>query len=225
MSDYPLIDLRSVCKRYGLGTSEVHALRGVDLRIEKGEFVALCGPSGSGKTTLLNICGLIDTLDEGGYSFDGRDVGNLSQRALTAQRKHSIGFIFQGFNLLPIMTVYENVEYPLTLLGVNAARRREQVRSILERVGLWSLRKQFPEQISGGQKQRAAIARALIKQPALVIADEPTANLDTATATNTIDLMRELRQQMQVTFVIATHDERMTSRCDRSIHLVDGQLQ
>jgi len=220
-----LIHLDQVSKTYLMGAARVPALREVTLSIEAGEFTALTGPSGSGKSTLLNVCGLIDQPDAGSISIDGRATGQLSQKELTLIRREKIGFIFQGFNLVPVMTAFENVEYPLFLAGNAATDRRERVREVLSRVGLSELAQRRPDELSGGQRQRVAIARALVKQPRLVVADEPTANLDSATATQIIDLMHELGRSNGTTFLIATHDARVTSRCDRSIVLTDGVLQ
>ena len=220
-----LIRLDQVSKTYLMGAARVPALREVTLSIEAGEFTALTGPSGSGKSTLLNVCGLIDQPDSGSISIDGRATRQLSQKELTLIRREKIGFIFQGFNLVPVMTAFENVEYPLFLAGNAATDRRQRVREVLSRVGLSELAQRRPDELSGGQRQRVAIARALVKEPRLVVADEPTANLDSATATQIIDLMHELGRSNGTTFLIATHDARVTSRCDRSIVLTDGVLQ
>ena len=220
-----LIRLESVSKSYAMGAVPVAALREISLSIEAGEFAALTGPSGSGKSTLLNICGLVDRPDAGRLFIDGQAMGDLPERALTYVRREKIGFVFQGFNLVPVMTAYENVEFPLFLAGTAAAERRGQVNHMLDRVGLIDQAQRRPDELSGGQRQRVAIARALVKRPRLVVADEPTANLDGATATQIIDLMHELGRSNGTTFVIATHDARVTSRCDRSILLTDGVLQ
>ena len=220
-----LIRLENVSKSYLMGQARVAALREVTLSIEAGEFTALTGPSGSGKSTLLNLCGLIDQPDSGDISIDDQPTGRLSQKDLTLIRREKIGFVFQGFNLVPVMTAFENIEYPLFLAGVGVAARRKQVDEILSRVGLSEQARRRPDELSGGQRQRVAIARALVKKPRLVVADEPTANLDSVTATQIIDLMHELGRSNGTTFVIATHDARVTSRCDRSIVLTDGVLQ
>ena len=220
-----LIRLDQVSKTYLMGAAQVPALHEVTLSIEAGEFTALTGPSGSGKSTLLNVCGLIDQPDSGTISIDEQATGQLTEKELTLIRREKIGFVFQGFNLVPVMTAYENVEYPLFLAGAGLKERRERVREILSRVGLSELAQRRPDELSGGQRQRVAIARALVKQPRLVVADEPTANLDSATATQIIDLMHELGRSHGTTFLIATHDARVTSRCDRSIVLTDGVLQ
>ena len=220
-----VMQLSNVSKTYQLGDNPVSALQNINLNIERGEFTALKGPSGSGKSTLLNICGLLDQADEGRYQLNGEDVNGLTQRQLTLLRREEIGFVFQGFNLVPVMTVYENVEYPLLIAGLPATPRHQRVTEILEQVDLGPFAGQLPDHLSGGQRQRVAVARALVKSPALVIADEPTANLDTETAHRIIDLMHDLGRAEQTTFLIATHDERMTSRCDRTLTLIDGVLQ
>ncbi len=220
-----LIRLERIKKSYRMGQAEVDALRDVTLTIHKGEFAALMGPSGSGKSTLLNICGLIDQPSAGSCWIDGQDTDRLSQRDLTLIRREKIGFVFQGFNLVPVMTTFENVEYPLLLAGVAPKARRDSVRHMLDRVGLADLERRRPDELSGGERQRVAIARALVKAPKLVVADEPTANLDSATANKIIELMHELGRSNGITFLIATHDTRMASQCDRIISLSDGVLQ
>ncbi len=221
----PLIEMRGIDKHYHLGETEVRALHSVDLLVERGAFVALSGPSGSGKSTLLNICGLIDHSDQGSYQLEGVDITKQDRASLTTLRRENIGFVFQSFNLVPVMTAYENVEYPLLLSGVATAQRRQRVTEILEQVGLDKFSRNLPDKLSGGQRQRVAIARALVKKPSLVVADEPTANLDTVTATQVIDLMHELGREIGTTFLVATHDERMTSRCERVVSLIDGEVQ
>lgn len=220
-----LLELTHVSKSYHLGNTTVPALKSVDLALQEGEFTALKGPSGSGKSTLLNLCGLLDTADTGAHRLKGEVINHASQHRLTELRRKLIGFVFQGFNLVPVMTVFENVEYPLLLSGVNLKQRTLAVNSLLERVGLVDFHHHRPDQLSGGQRQRVAVARALVKRPQLVIADEPTANLDGDTASSIIDLMHSMAKESQCTFLIATHDERMAVRCDRIVHLVDGVLQ
>jgi putative ABC transport system ATP-binding protein len=222
--DAPVIELRDVHKTYRLGEHTVPALRGVDLVVMPGELVALTGPSGSGKSTILNIAGLIDTPDAGAVWLRGQPVDAADDAAATTLRRDAIGFIFQGFNLVPVMTVADNVDYPLFLAGVPAAERRTRVAAALDAVGLREHADHRPDALSGGQRQRVAIARALIKRPGLVIADEPTASLDSATAAQMLDLMRDLGHRDGAAFLIATHDERLTRRCDRVIALRDGVI-
>ena len=220
-----VIELQGVHKSYRLGQHLVRALRGVDLQVQAGELLALTGPSGSGKSTILNLCGLIDQADQGCVAIQGRDIAHFSERELTLQRRQTIGFIFQSFNLVPVMTVAENVDYPLFLNGVPEAERKIRVAQQLKAVGLEEHAQHRPDALSGGQRQRVAIARALIKRPALVIADEPTASLDSVTADQVLDLMRERGQAEGAAFVIASHDDRLTRRADRIVHLLDGRLQ
>ena len=220
-----VLEVTGVSKSYVMGTQPFRALSDVTLAIGTGEFVALTGPSGSGKSTLLNLCGLIDRPDTGSLTVAGRETAGLTEEALTLLRRESVGFIFQSFNLVPVMTVFENVEFPLLLQGVEAGRRADRVREILDRVGLAGFEKRRPDELSGGQRQRVAIARALVKSSRLVIADEPTANLDSVTATQVTDLMRALGRDEGTTCVIATHDPRVADHCDRVFRLVDGVLQ
>jgi putative ABC transport system ATP-binding protein len=221
----PVVRLTQVKKNYRVGETEVQALRGVSLEVGAGELVALTGPSGSGKSTLLNICGLIDTPDAGEREMSGIKIDGSSEANLTQLRRVQVGFIFQSFNLVPVMTVYDNVEYALLLLGTPAAERRLRVRETLARVGLAEFERRLPDALSGGQRQRVAIARALVKSPSLVIADEPTGNLDSATAAQIVDLLRELAHERGAAVVVATHDDRMSNHCDRVLHLTDGELQ
>ena len=200
------------------------ALQGVDLDIQPGEMLALTGPSGSGKSTLLHLAGLIDRPDAGSITFDGQRVETLPERALTTLRRDAIGFIFQSFNLVPVMTVADNVDYPLFLANRPSAERRERVRAALAAVGLSEHAQHRPDALSGGQRQRVAIARALVKRPRLVIADEPTASLDSHTAEQVLDLMRERCHAEGAACLIATHDERAVRRCDRVITLCDGRI-
>jgi putative ABC transport system ATP-binding protein len=219
------VRLTGLRKSYHVGETSVEALKGVSLEVSRGEMVALTGPSGSGKSTLLNLCGLIDVPDAGSRELGGEIIDGLDEIGLTLLRREKVGFIFQGFNLVPVMTVFDNVEYPLLLLGVPAAERRQRTTTALQRVGLDGLARRLPDALSGGQRQRVAIARALVKSPALVIADEPTANLDSTTARQIVDLLHELAREHDSSVVVATHDERMSSHCDRVLHLTDGELQ
>jgi putative ABC transport system ATP-binding protein len=221
----PVVELRGVHKTYRLGQHVIPALQGVDLVVQRGELLALTGPSGSGKSTILNLAGLIDTPDRGEIALDGQRVTDLNETPRTLLRRDALGFVFQSFNLVPVMTVAENVDYPLFIAGVPAAERRERVAAQLVAVGLQDHAQHRPDALSGGQRQRVAIARALIKRPRLVIADEPTASLDSHTADQVLDLMRERCHAEGAAFVIATHDHRLTQRCDRVLALLDGRLQ
>jgi putative ABC transport system ATP-binding protein len=220
-----VIALRQVRKTYQLGAHVIPALRGVDLTVQRGELLALTGPSGSGKSTILNLCGLIDRPDSGEIWLGERRVDGLDDVARTLLRRDALGFVFQSFNLVPVMTVAENVDYPLFIAGVPVPERRERVAAQLAAVGLQDHAKHRPDALSGGQRQRVAIARALIKRPRLIIADEPTASLDSKTADQVLDLMRERCHAEGAAFVIATHDDRLTRRCDRVVALLDGSLQ
>ena len=219
-----VVELHGVHKTYRLGEHVIPALQGVDLAVQRGELLALTGPSGSGKSTILNLCGLIDTPDSGDIVLSGRRVNGLDEIGRTLLRRDALGFVFQNFNLVPVMTVAENVDYPLFIAGVPAAERRARVAAQLKAVGLLEHAQHRPDALSGGQRQRVAIARALVKRPRLVIADEPTASLDSHTADQVLDLMRELGHAEGAAFVIATHDSRLTNRCDRVLALLDGRL-
>lgn len=221
----PVMALQGVHKTYRLGQHVIPALQGVDLTVQRGELLALTGPSGSGKSTILNLCGLIDAPDCGSIALDGQVTTALAEDQRTLLRRDALGFVFQNFNLVPVMTVAENVDYPLFLTGVPAAERRERVAAQLHAVGLQDHAQHRPDALSGGQRQRVAIARALIKRPRLVIADEPTASLDSHTADQVLDLMRERCHAEGAAFVIATHDSRLTRRCDRVVALLDGKIQ
>lgn len=224
-SSPPVVALRGIHKTYRLGLHTIPALQGVNLSVARGELLALTGPSGSGKSTILNLCGLIDTPDSGEIELNGQPVKGLGENALTLLRRDALGFVFQSFNLVPVMTVAENVDYPLFLAGVPAAERRERVADQLAAVGLSEHAHHRPDALSGGQRQRVAIARALVKRPKLVIADEPTASLDSHTADQVLNLMRERGHAQGAAFVIATHDSRLTARCDRVVALLDGKIQ
>jgi putative ABC transport system ATP-binding protein len=225
MAADPVLRLTGVHKTYRLGAHIVQALRGVDLTLHAGEMLALTGPSGSGKSTILNLAGLIDQPDAGAIVLRGRPVAGLSERQATLLRRDAIGFVFQSFNLVPVMTVHENVDYPLFLAGAPARERRERVGAMLRSVGLDAHAAHRPDQLSGGQRQRVAVARALVKRPSLVIADEPTANLDSHTAEQVLELMREQGHAHGAAFLVATHDERLLSRCDRQLRLLDGCIE
>jgi len=214
----------ALTKDYGEGDVVVHALRGVDLAIEPGEFTAMAGPSGSGKSTLLNIIGGLDRPSGGAVELEGRDLTRLSRTELSKLRRDRMGFVFQNYNLVPVLTAFENAEYILMLQGVPAAERRARVLAILKEVGLEGMENRFPRELSGGQQQRVAIARAVASEPALVLADEPTANVDSKTAQSLIDLMRGLNEEKGVTFLFATHDREMMKRAKRLLVLKDGTV-
>jgi putative ABC transport system ATP-binding protein len=216
--------VNGVSKSYQFGRAMVRALRDVSLKVYAGEFLAAAGPSGSGKSTLLNLVGCLDRPDQGTVFVDGVDVSRLPARALSPIRRDRLGFIFQTFNLVPVLTAFENVEYPLLVKGGSARERTARVRELLERVGLGDKAKRRPHELSGGERQRVAVARALVNRPALVLADEPTANLDSASGAAVLDLMNDLRTQDGVAFLFASHDSRLLSRMDRIIALRDGAL-
>jgi putative ABC transport system ATP-binding protein len=219
-----LIRLEHVKKDYHLGETVVHALRGIDLAIDSGEFVAVWGPSGSGKTTLLNLIGAIDEPTEGTLTIAATEVNSLSDDRRSELRNETIGYIFQGFNLVPVLSALENVMLPLQIRGASAREAREKALDRLEEVGLADLIHHRPAKLSGGQQQRVAIARALVNDPSLVIADEPTANLDSETARTIISTMRELNNKEAITFVFSTHDQRLLDRVKRLVRLEDGRI-
>ena len=225
MSEHPVIQLSDVRKDYLLGQTKVEALRGVSLAVDKGEFLAVAGPSGSGKSTILNMIGCIDTPTSGTILINGRDVGGLSDRELTRYRRITVSFIFQSFNLIPVLDVYENIELPLLLQGNKDAKdRRSRVMHHIDEVGLSDRIKNKPGELSGGQRQRVAIARALAADPLLVLADEPTANLDSTTGAKILDLMRTINRQDGTTFIFSTHDNRIMDRAARIIRINDGLI-
>jgi putative ABC transport system ATP-binding protein len=217
-----LICLKRISKVFLSDEVETHALRNVDLEIAEGEYVAIAGPSGGGKTTLLSVLGLLETPTDGEYTFAGEGVESLQPSERARIRNRQIGFIFQAFNLIGDLTVYENVELPLTYRGMSADARHERVISALDRVGMASRRSHYPAQLSGGQQQRAAVARAVAGEPRILLADEPTGNLDTANGKSVMELMRELHES-GATICMVTHDPRYEMHADRVVHLVDGQ--
>ena len=212
-------------RRYPLDHSSVSALEDVSFRVARGEFLAVAGPSGSGKSTLLNLIGCLDRPTKGTVCIDGQDTAKLKPARLSALRREKLGFVFQSFNLIPVFTAAENVAYPLLIQRVSAAERRRRVRGALESVGLLDRARQRPDLLSGGERQRVAVARAIVHRPALVLADEPTANLDTRNATQLIDLMHALNRQLGVTFLFSTHDPRLLDRAERVLQLCDGRLE
>jgi len=220
-----IVELREVDKDYPLGATVVQALKGVSLSIHRGEFTTIAGPSGSGKTTVLNLIGCIDVSTRGQVLIDGHSTAEMSDRALTDLRLHTLGFIFQSFNLIDVLNVFDNVEFPLLLQGkLSKAERKKRVEDMVERVGLTKQLVQRPNELSGGQRQRVAIARALVTHPKIVLADEPTANLDSTTGRNIIDLMREINHSMDTTFIFSSHDPKIIERAERVIELVDGKI-
>jgi putative ABC transport system ATP-binding protein len=220
-----IVSIRNVSKDYMLGKTVVPALRDVSLEVEGGDFLAVAGPSGSGKTTLLNLVGCVDTPTSGTVVVDGRDTARLSERALTELRLHTIGFIFQTFNLVSVLSVFQNVEFPLLLQGkLSKKERASRVLGLLESVGLLDHARHRPSELSGGQRQRVAIARALVSGPKLVLADEPTANLDSQTGANIIDLMRDMNRRDGTTFVFSTHDPKVMSHANAIVRIVDGSI-
>ncbi len=220
-----IVSIRNATKDYRLGKVLVPALRGVSLEVNSGEFLSIAGPSGSGKTTLLNLIGCVDTPTSGTVEVAGRNTAELGERALTRLRLYTIGFIFQSFNLVGVLDVFRNVELPLLLQRTLSSKERaERVHSLLDRVGLKEYSDHRPSELSGGQRQRVAIARALVTRPQLVLADEPTANLDSVTGQNILDLMRELNHADGTTFIFSTHDARVMSYANAVIRLADGKL-
>ena len=219
-----IVQLTDVTKDYPLGKVTVRAVRGVSLSIERGEFISIAGPSGSGKTTILNLVGCIDTPTAGTVSVNGQATGDLKDRALTDLRHAHIGFIFQSFNLVPVLNVYENVEFPLLLgkTNLDKAEKRRRVEELVEQVGLTDHLRHRPSELSGGQRQRVAIARALVTHPAIVLADEPTANLDSKTGEQIIELMKRINTERGSTFIFSTHDPDIVGIADYVIHLHDG---
>lgn len=214
----------NVSKTYRMGEIEVPALKSVSLEIPQRRFSMVLGASGSGKTTLLNLIGCLDHATAGVVTVCGQNIGELSDRAISQFRARNIGFIFQNFNLIPVLSAYENVEYPLVLLGFDPAERKERTEKILDAVGLGHVAMHRPNQLSGGQKQRVAIARALVKGPSLVLADEPTANLDSKTGAAIIELMYQIQEQYDATFIFSTHDAQLISHAQDSFIIRDGEL-
>jgi putative ABC transport system ATP-binding protein len=218
------VELKGVRKTYRTGPIEVPALRGVSLQIAPGEFVATAGPSGSGKTTLLNIIGGLDRADVGEMWVAGQNLQLLSSSELASLRLYRIGFVFQTYNLLPVLTALENAEFTLLLQGMPARERRERVVKLFSEIGLAGLEDRRPAELSGGQQQRVAVVRAMVTEPALILADEPTANLDSATAIALLDVMEHLNRTTGTTFIFSTHDPQVMERAHRMIRLVDGQI-
>ncbi|MBI3111189.1 MAG: ABC transporter ATP-binding protein [Ignavibacteriales bacterium] len=219
-----IIELQGITKTYKESSVPVHALRGIDLSIDKGEFAAIVGPSGSGKTTLLNIIGGLDRPTNGTVRIDGTDISTMKPEELIDFRLHHIGFVFQSYNLIPVLTAKENVEFVLLLQNVSRSERDQQAMDVLARVGLAERAGDRPSELSGGQQQRVAVGRALASKPSFVLADEPTANLDSTTAESLLDLMEHLNRDRAMTFVFSTHDPRVMKRARRILTLEDGMI-
>jgi putative ABC transport system ATP-binding protein len=220
-----LIELASVTKVYGKGTAAMHALRGIDIHIVEGEFIAMMGPSGSGKSTCMNILGCLDTCTEGNYYFQGVNIGELDRNQRALLRRYYIGFVFQGFNLLARTTALENVELPLIYRGIPATERHTRARQALETVGLTEWQDHTPAELSGGQQQRVAIARAIVTEPSILLADEPTGNLDTARGREVMQLLSELNRERGITIILVTHEAEMATYAHRVVHFRDGLIE
>jgi putative ABC transport system ATP-binding protein len=220
-----MISVKDVKRVYQTGETEVNALRGVSLDIKKGEFMSIAGPSGSGKTTLLNLIGCIDKMDGGEISIKDEDVSKMKKKDKTNFRRKNLGFIFQTYNLIPVLTAYENVAFVLSLLNLSEKEVRERSMAILKEVGLAGMENRRPSRLSGGQQQRVAIARALVKNPEIILADEPTANLDSDTGREILELMKTMNERYQTTFIFSTHDKMVMDYANRLVMLHDGQIQ
>jgi putative ABC transport system ATP-binding protein len=218
------ITIKELTKNYELGKTLVNALQGVSLEVKKGEYVCIAGPSGAGKSTLLNLIGLLDTPSSGSIRIDNYDIGGMKEKELHRFRKKRITFIFQNFNLIPVLTAYENIEFPLLLQRVDKHKRRQRIERLTEEVGIREYLDHRPDELSGGQRQRVAIARALVTNPEVVLADEPTANLDSVTGYNILSLLKRLNKEENTTFLIATHDHKILEQADRVINMMDGKI-
>ncbi len=219
-----IVSVENVTKVYQQGKVEVHALRGLSLEVGAGELTALYGPSGSGKTTLLNIVGALDRPTSGLVRLEGKDLGGMSRRSLSHLRRDRIGFVFQAYNLIPVLTAYENAETVMALQGIEPAARRKKIGELFQEMGLDGLEDRRPDELSGGQQQRVAIARAIAADPAVVLADEPTANVDSETSDRLLGIMEQLNRDRGVTFIFSTHDPRVMERARRLVRIVDGQV-
>jgi len=220
-----VIKAENVVKDYGLNGQTVHALRGVNLEFKGGEFAAIAGPSGSGKSTFLHLAGCLDALTGGSIIVGGSDTSRMSRNQLALLRRHSIGFVFQAYNLIPVLSVEENVSFPLTLMGVEKKEVKERTAKVLQDVGLDGMAKRRPKEMSGGQQQRVAIARALVKKPSLILADEPTANLDSTIGREILELMLALNKSEGTTFIFSTHDQMVMDYARRLVRIRDGQIE
>lgn len=218
-----MLNMQNVSKVYQTEMVQTHALRDFSLNVEEGEFIAVTGPSGSGKTTFLNVAGMLEPFSSGSFTLDGIDVGKLSDNQRADLRNQKIGFIFQGFNLIPDLNLYENVEVPLRYRGIKAAERKRRINTCLEQVGLASRAKHLPQQLSGGQQQRVAIARALAGEPRFLLADEPTGNLDSLMARQVMELLEQINRD-GATIIMVTHDPELAHRAPRNVQIVDGQM-
>ncbi|HKK48108.1 MAG TPA: ABC transporter ATP-binding protein [Alkalispirochaeta sp.] len=219
-----MIAVENIHKTYAAGDTPVHALRGVGLSIEAGEFLAIAGPSGSGKSTLLNILGCLDHPDQGSVTIDGQEMVGLDKTGRADYRRHHLGFVFQSFNLIPVLTAFENVAFALNLLNISETEVRERTMAILREVGLEGMEHRLPSKLSGGQQQRVAVARALIKNPRIILADEPTANLDSTTGEAILETMRALNERHGTTFIFSTHDPMVMDFSRRLVQLRDGEI-
>ena len=221
----PIIEIQGLQKYYAMDGIQVHALRGIDLVVNEGDFLAIMGPSGSGKSTLMNILGCLDIADEGSYRLNGKDVTQMDSDALATLRNREIGFVFQSFNLLSRTSAIENVETPLIYAGVSKKQRQQRAMALLQRMGLGDRLHHLPNQLSGGQQQRVAIARALITSPTLLLADEPTGNMDTVTSQEIINILCQLNEEQGLTILLITHEAEIAARAQRSLILRDGKLE
>ncbi len=219
-----IVSCQAVSKTYGEGELTVHAVNSIDLEVEKGEFISLSGPSGSGKTTLLNMMGGLDSVSSGEITIDGQLINAMTKAQLADLRLNHIGFVFQAYNLIPVLSAYENIEFIMQLQGVSAKERRQRAHAILVEVGLEGMGERRPAQLSGGQQQRVAVARAMVSQPSIIFADEPTANLDSHTSDELLNLMQHLNQEHTTTFIVATHDPKVINFTRRRIRMRDGKI-
>lgn len=224
MTNQTIVKMTQINKEYTLGKTTIQALKDIDLQIEAQDFLVIAGPSGSGKTTLLNILGLIDTPSSGELWFGDKNLAANHHNSLYRYRRDHLGYIFQTFNLIPVLNVYENVEYPLILKKISKRNRKTIVDDVLHKVGLYDRKNHRPNELSGGQRQRVSIARAIVKKPTMVLADEPTANLDSRTGAEIIDLMHKLNQEDKITFVFSSHDPKIIERGNRVVQLRDGEI-
>jgi putative ABC transport system ATP-binding protein len=223
-TEQPLLLMREVRKVYRVGLMETEALSGLSIGVRRGEFLAVMGPSGSGKTTFLSVAGLLDDFQEGQYILDGEDVRGLSDGRLSRLRNEKLGFIFQSFNLIPDLDVYDNVDVPLRYRGLSAAERGRRIEDVLSKLGLTARMRHLPGQLSGGQQQRVAIARALVGSPQILLADEPTGNLDSASARQIMDLLARINAEEQMTIIMVTHDQELAARAHRRLYILDGRI-